>query len=218
MLKKILILVLVLCISMSNAAQALEIETIGPETSFIESLERDIEDDSDYLKNIALLYKDKYVVTQEEYVDISSIDKFYASLSMPLTLSEIDEGKVAFSTDKVFNDNLKREFNLFKVLGGLSGCRAMFEPTCYFRVYRNIALVGGYTRYDKTYDNAEDAYWQYIYTVEDMTKEIIPYSARINILEKTRQMYENINSDNRFKVFLLVDGEINSVWERGDGA
>ena len=48
-----------------------------------------------------------------------------------------------------------------------------------------------------------------------MTKEIVPYHTRIACLEKTRQMYSNMDSDNRFKVFLLVDGKINSVWERG---
>ena len=48
-----------------------------------------------------------------------------------------------------------------------------------------------------------------------MTKEIVPYHTRLAYLEKTRQMYNNMNADNRFKVFLLVGGEINSIWERG---
>ena len=49
-----------------------------------------------------------------------------------------------------------------------------------------------------------------------MTKEVVSYNIRIAYLEKTRQMYNNMDSDNKFKVFLLVDGEINSVWERSD--
>ena len=215
-MKKILMFVLVLCTCLSGTAQAFELEAIGPETSFLDSLNRDVTDDVNYLKNIALSFKDRYVVTEEQYIDISSIDKFYQSLSEPLSLEEIDNGEHKFNTDKVLNENLKKEINLFKVIGGLSGCCAKFEPICYFRVYRNIALVGGYTKYEKTYANADDAYWQYICRVEDMTKEIVPYHTRIDFLEKTRQMYDNMGSDNRFKVFLLVDGEINSLWERGD--
>lgn len=214
-MKKVLILVLVLCICLSGTAQAFELESIGPENSFLESLERDVTDDINYLKNIALSYKDRFVVTEEEYIDISSIDNFYESLSKPITLSEIDNGKLEFNTDNVFDEKLKKELNLFKIIGGLSGCSATFEPVCYFRIYRNISLVGGYTNFDRTYQNADDAYWIYICNVEDMTKEIVPYHTRIAYLEKTRQMYSNMDSDNRFKVFLLVDGKINSIWERG---
>ena len=214
-MKKILVLVLVLCTCLSGTAHALELEAIGPETSFLDGLNRDVTDDVNYLNSVAMLYKDRFVVTQEDYIDISAIDKFYASLSNPLTLSEIDTGKLAFNTDKVFDDILKRELNLFKIIGGLSGCKATFEPVCYFRIYRNIALVGGYTKYERTHQDADAAYWQYICNVEDMTKEIVPYHTRLAYLEKTRQMYNNMNTDNRFKVFLLVDGEINSIWERG---
>ena len=214
-MKKILVLVLVLCTCLSGTAHALELEAIGPETSFLDGLNRDVTDDVNYLNSVAMSYKDRFVVTQEDYIDISAIDKFYASLSNPLTLSEIDTGKLAFNTDKVFDDTLKRELNLFKIIGGLSGCKATFEPVCYFRIYRNIALVGGYTKYERTHQDADAAYWQYICNVEDMTKEIVPYHTRLAYLEKTRQMYNNMNADNRFKVFLLVDGEINSIWERG---
>lgn len=215
-MKKLLIIVLVLCTCLSGTAHAFELESIGPETSFLDSLNRDVTEDIKYLRNIAELYKEKYVVTEEQYIDISSIDNFYADLSAPLTLSELDSGELAFNTDKIFEAGLKKELNLFKIIGGLSGCRAFFEPVCYFRIYRNIALVGGYSRYERTYQDADAAYWQYICKVEDMTKEVVSYATRLSYLDKTRQMYSNMDSDNRFKVFLLVDGEINSIWERGD--
>ena len=118
-MKKILVLVLVLCTCLSGTAHALELEAIGPETSFLDGLNRDVTDDVNYLNGITMSYKDRFVVTQEEFVDITSIDNFYASLSNPLTLSEIDTGKLAFNTDKVFDDTLKRELNLFKIIGGL---------------------------------------------------------------------------------------------------
>lgn len=215
-MKKLFIIVLVLCTCLSGTAHAFELESIGPETSFLDSLNRDVTEDINYLRNIAELYKEKYVVTEEQYIDISSIDNFYADLSAPLTLSELDSGEIAFNTDKIFEAGLKKELNLFKIIGGLSGCRASFEPVCYFRIYRNIALVGGYSRYERTYQDADAAYWQYICKVEDMTKEVVSYATRLSYLDKTRQMYGNMDSDNRFKVFLLVDGEINSIWERGD--
>lgn len=215
-MKKILVIMLVLCTCLSGTAQAFELESIGPETSFLDSLKRDVTGDINYLRGIAESYKEKYVVTEEQYIDIASIDNFYADLSAPLTLSELDSGKLAFNTDKVYKTGLKKELNLFKIIGGLSGCRATFEPVCYFRIYRNIALVGGYSKYEKTYKDADAAYWQYICKVEDMTKEVVPYETRLAYLDKTRQMYSNMDSDNRFKVFLLVDGEINSIWERSD--
>jgi hypothetical protein len=64
-LKKILMFVLVLCTCLSGTAQAFELEAIGPETSFLDSLNRDVTDDVNYLKNIALSFKDRYVVTGE---------------------------------------------------------------------------------------------------------------------------------------------------------
>lgn len=215
-MKKIMIILLVLCTCLSGTVRAFELESIGPETSFLDKLNRDVTGDIDYLRSIAFAYKDKYVVTEEKYLDISSIDKFYAKLSAPLTLAEIDDGNMLFNTDNVFDYNLRKEFNLFKVIGGLSGCKAEFEPVCYFSIYRNIALVGGYSRYERTFNDAGAAYWQYICNVEDMTKEVVPYRTRLMFLEKTKQMYENMDIDNRFKVFLLVDGEVNSVWERSD--
>lgn len=215
-MKRILIIMLALCSCLSIGTHAFELEAIGPDTAFLESLNRNVTEDIEYLREIAFSYKDRFVVTEEESVDISSIDKFYRSISSPLALSEIDSGKLIFDTDKVLNPVIKKEMNLFKIMGGLSGCKAIFEPMCYFRIYRNITLVGGYTRYEKLYDEAENAYWHYIYMIENMTKEIIPYPTRVICLEKIRQMYANMNADNHFKVFLLVDGEINSIWERGE--
>jgi len=215
-MKKILVLVLVLCTFMSGTAQALELEWVGPETSFLDSLNRDVTDDVEHLKGIAFSYSDRYIVTEEEYLDISSIDKFYTELSKELTIEELDSGKTSFSTENVLSEKLKKELNLIKVLGGFSGVTVNFEPVCYYNIYRNISLVGGYTQYRKTHHDADSAYWQYVCRVEELTKEVIPYHMRLALLVKTRQMYKNISSDNRFKIFLLVDGKINSVWERED--
>ena len=50
-----------------------------------------------------------------------------------------------------------------------------------------------------------------------MTREVVGYDTRIEMLDKIRQMYSDMEDDSRFKIFLLVDGKVNSVWERGEG-
>lgn len=215
-MKRIVILLLLMCVSFSGSASAFDIVAVTPETSFLDSLNRDVSSDVNFLKKLAFMFGNRYVVTEENGVDISAIDEFYAEMSKPLSLEELDTGKLKFDTSHCYNEQLRKEQNLFKILGGMSGCNAYFEPVCYFRIYRNIALVGGYSHYEKTYSNADDAYWQYVCNVENLTKERIPYWTRLTLLDKTRQMYQNIAADNRFKIFLLVDGEINSIWERSD--
>lgn len=213
-MKKIVTAVLVIVLLLTGNASAFEITGINTDTSFTDGLNRDISSDQEYLRSIATVYGDRYIVREAEYADITSIDKLFEGLSEPLTLEEIDSGQIAFKTETVYSDRLKKEWNLFKMIGGLSGCRAVFEPVIYINVYRNITLVGGYTRYSVSYEHYDAAYWQCVCSVEDMTKEIIPFETRLTLLDKTRQMYENIATDKRFKVFLLVDGKINSVWER----
>lgn len=215
-MKRIFIFALVLCVFMSGTAFAFGGEETN--TLFLDSLNRDVTDDIEYLEKIAFAFGDRYVVTAEEYVDISEIVKYYELLSRPMLLKEIDDGKLDFDAKCELDDSLEKEINLFKIIGGLSGCRATFVPVCAFNIYRNITLVGGYSKYERTYGNADDAYWRYICNVQDMTKEIVPYHTRLAYLEKTRQMYKNMDSDNHFKVFLLVDGKVNSVWERFEDA
>ena len=213
-MKKIVTAVIIIAMLLSESASAFEITGISADSSFIEELNRDISSDKEYLRSIATGYSDRYVVTEEEYTDIVPVDQFFEGLSEPLTLDEIDRGQIGFHTEAVCSENLQREWNLFKMIGGLSGCKAVFEPVIYFHVYRNITLVGGYARYTTSYEDYKEAYWRYVLSVENMTKEIIPFETRIALLEKTGKMYENMAADNRFKVFLIADGKINSVWER----
>ena len=73
-MKKILVLVLVLCTFMSGTAQALELEWVGPETSFLDSLNRDVTDDVEHLKGIAFSYSDIPTCLSVEWVErISAI-------------------------------------------------------------------------------------------------------------------------------------------------
>lgn len=215
MLKRILSLAVVLCIS-SFTVNAFDITGIGPDTEFLDSLNRNVTDDVNYLRSIADSYSDRFVVTEDKWADISAIDEYYTQLSAPLTVDEIDTGKKNLNTDTVFDGELRKKLNLFGAFGGLSGYTASFEPVAYFSIYRNIQLIGGYTNYTSQFENPDDAYWQCICSIEGMTKEVIPYNSRLVMLEKIRTLHANNLADNRFKIFLLVDGRINSIWERSD--
>jgi hypothetical protein len=215
MLKRILSLAVVLCIS-SFTVNAFDITGIGPDTEFLDSLNRNVTDDVNYLRSIADSYSDRFVVTEDKWADISAIDEYYTQLSAPLTVDEIDTGKKNLNTDTVFDEELRKKLNLFGAFGGLSGYTASFEPVAYFSIYRNIQLIGGYTNYTSQFENPDDAYWQCICSIEGMTKEVIPYNSRLVMLEKIRTLHANNLADNRFKIFLLVDGRINSILERSD--
>lgn len=215
MLKRILSLAVVLCIS-SFTVNAFDITGIGPDTEFLDSLNRNVTDDVNYLRSIADSYSDRFVVTEDKWADISAIDEYYTQLSAPLTVDEIDTGKKNLNTDTVFDEELRKKLNLLGAFGGLSGYTASFEPVAYFSIYRNIQLIGGYTNYTSQFENPDDAYWQCICSIEGMTKEVIPYNSRLVMLEKIRTLHANNLADNRFKIFLLVDGRINSIWERSD--
>ena len=102
-----------------------------------------------------------------------------------------------------------------QMMGGMGGYTASFDKLVSFNIYRNITLVGGYTKYTKTYSKPDDAYWRYICELEDITREIVPYSTRIRLLIKMRELNEFTDNDNELNIFLLVDGKINSVWRKG---
>ena len=215
-MKKIIVFALAVCMGLPCTASAFGIIQMGPDTEFTDKAGRKLDEDIAYISSVANAYSDRYIVTEEKYADITAIDELYNKLSEPLSLSEIDTGRLDLDTSAVYSDRLKKEMNRFKMFGGLSGCDMMFEPIAYFRIYRNIVLVGGYTSYIKSFKNPDDAYWQYVCSIENMTREVVGYDTRIEMLDKIRQMYSDMDADSRFKIFLLVDGKVNSVWERGD--
>ena len=215
-MKRVLAIAILLCMCSFGTVSAFEIKGIGPDTDFLDSLHRDVTDDVNYLKNIADSYSDRFVVTEEDNVDISVIDRYYAALSAPLTVEELEGAQKDLSSDLIFDDAFKKRTNLFGTFGGLAGYTVSFEPVAYYSIYRNIKLIGGYTKYTAKFENSDDAYWQCISAIEGMTKEIISYETRLVMLEKIRTLHANSLSDNRFKIFLLVDGQINSIWERSE--
>ena len=214
-MKRCFILVICFCLLSANVS-AFELTDASPDNSFVESLGRDVGADREYLKRLATSYSDRFVVTELQTADISCIDSFYSNLSEPLTISEIDAGRTEIFLDMVWNEKYKKHLNTFKVFGGFCGYTAEFEPIAYYKVYRDIMLVGGYVKYTKNYQNPDDAYWQYICSLEDLTKEVVPYETRIRMLEKVRSLSLFMDNDKSFKIFILKDGQIDSMWEGAD--
>ena len=167
-----------------------------------------------YLNNLVNAFSNRYVVSEATDAEFSEIEKFYDELSTPLTLEEIDGGNLKFDFDKVMSHELKSKIKMFKTLGGLSGYKARFVPVKAYNIYRHITVVGGFTVYDKTHTDPYEAYWQCVCAIEGLTKEIVNYNARMKLVESVRKLNETIDNDHSFTIFILVDGKINSVWEK----
>jgi hypothetical protein len=214
-MKQIITILIVVLMLFNPTAYAIDSTEFKPNYSFANSLGRDVNIDLEYIKSIANLYSNRYVVREEKYLDITAIDEFYKSLSMPLTLEEIDSGQMDFKTsyigEKEYQNNLKK----FKVLGGLSGYKCKFEPIAFFSIYRDISLIGGYVKYEKKHIDPYEAYWQYVCSIEDMTKEIVPYYTRMELVSEIEKLSQFMDEDRNFKIFLLKGNEIDSMFECG---
>lgn len=214
-MKKILPILLALTLTGGNVC-AFSLEDAASDTSYLENIGADIAGDMLYARNLVGGFSQRYVVSESADDDISAVDAFYEKLSAPITLSELDGGKADFDFSVVFGDSLKRKTKLIKSLAGLGGYAAEFEPLCIFNIYRDLTLVCGYSIYTKTYQSSDDAYWQAVCAIENMSREVVPYQSRIALLNKFKELDSVINSDKQMKMFILKDGKINSVWERGD--
>ena len=67
-------------------------------------------------------------------------------------------------------------------------------------------------KYNKTYSDPSEAYSQYICTVETLTREIIPYETRMVLMDKFKALSDFIDSDKTFKIFILKEGKIDSMY------
>ena len=214
-MKKILPILLALTLTGGNVC-AFGLEDAASDTSYLENIGADIAGDMLYARNLVGGFSRRYVVSESTDGDISAVDAFYEKLSAPITVSELDGGRADFDFSVVFGNSLKRKTKLIKSLSGLGGYTAEFEPLCIFNIYRDLTLVCGYSIYTKTYQNSDDAYWQAVCAIENMSREVVPYQSRIALLNKFKELDSLINSDRQMKMFILKDGKINSVWERGD--
>ena len=210
-MRKIIVIALTILLSFQSTVSAFEIKSISPDTSEISGRNIDVLGDKAYLKSIADKYANLFVVEEKEYIDISEIDKFYSELSNPISLEELDSGKINFNVDVIADNELKKRFSQFKILGGLSGYTIEFEPVMYFNIYRDISLVGGYSCYTKTYENPDDASWIFMRSLESLTKEILSYDTRIKLCERIKEFEyfedEDYDGIGLYKIFILLKFE-----------
>ena len=212
---KILIFTLIMCLSLSTAAGAFELTSAQPETVIEETV--NTQDDISYLENLALGYRGKYVVEKLQSADISAIDEFYRELSKPVEVKELDEGKTKLDLSVVTDGTLRKNLKAFKLFSGYGGITASFEPVCYYQIYRDGVLVGGYTNYNISMPEYDVAYYVWVCAIENITREVVPNETRLKMLDGFKNLYDFMEKDKgEFKVFLLKDGKLNSVWERTD--
>lgn len=212
---KIIIFTLIMCLSLTSAAGAFELVSAEPETVIEQTV--NTQDDISYLESIAMAYKDKYIVEKLQSADISAIDEFYKELSKPVTLEEVDSGKTKLDSSFIADETLRKNLKAFKLYAGYGGISASFEPVCYYQIYRNIILVGGYINYNISIPKYDDAYYVWVCAIENITKEVVPNETRLKMLDGFKELYDFMEKDKgEFKVFLLKDGKLNSVWERAD--
>ncbi len=212
MVEKILSIILCLILIFSIGAEALEIETVQPDQSVYEGKDKD--GDVMYLNNLAWTYTDKFIVEILNTADISEIDTLFENISKPLEVDEIDNIKPDFDNSFIEDEVLKSKINLFKLFGGLSGFKVRFEPVAYYKIHRDVILIGGYCMYERTYDDPYAAYWNCVCKIEEMTREVVGLETRLRMVDKIKELDDYVKSDKSFKIFILKDGKINSMWER----
>ena len=210
---KIMIFTLIMCLSLSSAAGAFEEVNAEPELIIGETVS--VDENILYLENLAYSYKDKYIVEKLQTADVSAIDEFYKELSSRITLEEIDSGKTKLDLSVVTDENLRKNLKAFKLFSGYAGNEAVFRPVCYYKIYRDVVLVGGYTDYRIWMPGYDDAYYIWVCAIEELTREFVPNPTRLRMLAGFKDLYDFMEQDkSQFKIFLLKDGKINSVWER----
>ena len=213
-MKKIIFVLAALLLLCSVDALAITLTDASPDDSFIRSLGRDIAADRAYLKDTAEQFSDRVVVREMPYLDCGAIDRLCHSLSTPPTLTELDSGKLSLTFSRLGPSDYQSYLKRFKVLGGFCGYSMEFEPIGYYSIYRSLSLIGGYLHYTAAYPDPADALWYGFTQIEDLTREVIRGEERESLLEKGRQMAQRMDQDTTFKIFLLKDGEIDSMYER----
>jgi len=212
---RILIFTIIMCLSLQIAAGAFELTGADPETVIEENV--NIQDDITYLENIASSYKDKFIVEKLLVTDITAIDEFYKELSKPIEVKEIDNAKTKLDLSVAFDEVLRKNLKALKLYAGYGGITASFEPVCYYQIYRDIILVGGYTNYYISMPEYDEAYYVWVCAIENITREFVPNETRLKMLEGFKELYDFMEKDkSEFKVFLLKDGKLNSIWERNE--
>ena len=209
--KKTGIILTAFMLLITTTVSAFELENIYPDDGIYEG--KNVTEDMQYFNNLAYSFSDKYIVEKLDFADVSDIDKFFDSLNADMTLKEIDEAKLDFNFNKICDMTLYKNLYNFKMFGGLGDYSIRFNPILYYRVHRDITLVGGYCDYTRLSENVDTAYWKVICQIENVTREVIDYNTRLSIYDSVKKLDDFVTNDNKFKIFVLIKGKVDSVWE-----
>lgn len=212
-LKRLLAVLITCVVSLSSSnAYAVDypfwIDEIGPEKGSIGSVaDEKLNADVEKVRSIAMKYADRYIVTQEEYVDTSCIDNILSEMSTPISFSEWDSGVLNSQSGGNTGIYGSQQYNdytlLFKTLSGPCGLEVYFEPSCFFQVYRNIFIIGGYYDYSRCNLDVESGFTNTINDLEFMTREIIRPESKVAVKQKINDLFWSISQDTGLKVFVL---------------
>lgn len=218
----LLALVLTFSIVVNVSARTFEfwIEDIGPEQGVLQTIQDDkIKSDIEIVRGIANQYADKYVVKQLDYLDCSAIDGLYIdNMNNDVSVREMDSMKHDVEFDRIFDTAEHRDF-VYKFRSFVTPCglHAEFEPSCYFEIYRNIYLVGGYMDYSESnlqninIDAATDAA---VANIEERTREKVSAEGKKTLRKEINDLVWKINNDTGLRVFIIVaDAQYDSAGE-----
>ncbi len=220
--RAILALALVLCggsvfcgadeISTANSYD-FSVSDIAPDKSFADEHES-YDADMEYLYSVVAPYADKFVVTNEEYIDCSDIDAYFKAISTPLTLDEIDNSSYKTNYDNInISDERKENFRLLKIVGSCGGIKAEFEPIAYYRIYRKTAVIGGYVQYTYEYEDPAVAQWLCCDYLQTITKQLVGNDLRELMLERMTDLMNYTKNDKQMVIAVLQDGKLDSLFD-----
>ena len=209
-----IVIALAISIFCTTPASAFEITQIVPDAPCISTNEIDLEGDKEYVKSIAEQYRMKYAVCETDCMDISSINHFFMELSAPITLLELQAANLNLDLGIIQDKRLRKTMKDFKVLAGTAGYSASFEQIIGYSIDRNIGLIGGYIRYENSSAAPEDAAHVFISYYEEIAKETLPPFMREKVMSRIRELSDYMHSDKTIKIFILKNGELDSMYER----
>ena len=168
------------------------------------------------MNDLAGMYAHKYVIKKYLDYDATQINNMFNKLLEPLTVEEIDSGRFNYMLPSTIGSkNFRDNMLIIKNIGSLTGYVVEFRPLVAYDIYRDLQIVGGYFNYTYPYNGDADKILNtYVSQIQNITKEIIPQSSRPIFKQKIQKSINFMNNDKSLKIFIIKNGEIDSMFER----
>lgn len=214
----LLALVLTFSIIVTVSARTFEfwVDDIGPEQGVLKTIPDDkLKSDIEIVRGIANQYADKYAVRQLEYLDCSPITSddpnkrsYIYNMNNDVSVKEMDSMTHEVEFDRIFDTTEHRDF-VYKFRSFVTPCglEAEFEPSCYFEIYRNVYLVGGYMDYSGSNlqnINIDVATDMAVANIEARTREKVSAEGKKTLRKEINDLVWKINNDTGLRVFVIV--------------